>query len=542
MNRFPVLALVATLAAVSCLRGTGPVAPAPQHVTVEGADGFGAKTLHFSSLPSSETLPIQVKGEWHVYLPSDADWITVSPTSGESDGPVNLTLTVTENTAFAERKTRLSFVSEGIEQKALVTLIQNKRYYIEATVPKSVVNKNGGVFDIAVVSNEKWTYTLDEEGKTWLRETTREDARLVLAAAATTNPENHGTVTFISDADPAIRTSLELWQKDLDLSIRGKELTAAQEGLEITIPVHKVNLSTWKVVDAPAWITAGTDGADGLTLRIAENKSGALRQGAVTIGSDEDNEIRASLPIRQLGTPTPVADLADIVFHEDGSAEDRAEGLTVTLLPGDVSVAYNETFGAYAPVFTHKLGATVATGFYEFPMSSDFTAKLNDGCAIEAIVKLGVPVTGTSAKPFSAHRSSGIGFALSSSNYNDQLLFFLGQRQSGTYINNYAYSGITPEAGVYYHMIGVWDAALGLETIYIDSKPLATNAFTGDLYFSCKHFLIGGAPNDVNAAKAAAAWNGEVLFPRVYSEPLTGEQVEAAFLATRKGHYILVNE
>ena len=109
MNRFPVLALVATLAAVSCLRGTGPVAPAPQHVTVEGADGFGAKTLHFSSLPSSETLPIQVKGEWHVYLPSDADWITVSPTSGESDGPVNLTLTVTENTAFAERKTRLSF-------------------------------------------------------------------------------------------------------------------------------------------------------------------------------------------------------------------------------------------------------------------------------------------------------------------------------------------------------------------------------------------------------------------------------------------------
>jgi hypothetical protein len=73
-----------------------------------------------------------VKGEWHVYLPSDADWITVSPTSGESDGPVNLTLTVTENTAFAERKTRLSFVSEGIEQKALVTLIQNKRYYIEA--------------------------------------------------------------------------------------------------------------------------------------------------------------------------------------------------------------------------------------------------------------------------------------------------------------------------------------------------------------------------------------------------------------------------
>ena len=36
MNRFPVLALVATLAAVSCLRGTGPVAPVPQHVTVEG--------------------------------------------------------------------------------------------------------------------------------------------------------------------------------------------------------------------------------------------------------------------------------------------------------------------------------------------------------------------------------------------------------------------------------------------------------------------------------------------------------------------------
>lgn len=534
-------AVLAVLVCLSCTRGTGPVAPAPQVVTVEGADGFGARTLQFSSLSSSEILPIQAQGDWHVYLPSSCDWVEVSPSAGSS-GPVDLTVTVKANPTFAQRKAQLSFVAEGIEQKALVTILQNRLYYIETTLLSPVMGKGGGQFDIAVNCNGGWRYTLDEEGQAWLTETKVDSDRLVLTAQPMTGSANHGVITFICRADEAIRTQVEVWQKDIGLAIAGKELKAGQEGVEVTIPVVRTNLETWKVESAPDWVTAA-GGPDALQVKIAANPTGQARQGTLVLGTDEDREVTAALVVRQLGEAAPKADLADIVFHADDSAEDVASGLKVTLKPGDVHVVMDEEYGVYAPVFSHTVGSVISSGYYEFPMSSDFIAALDDdGCAIEAVVKAGLPLEGVGTKPFSAHRSGGIGFGVASASSNEQFLFFLGQRINGSLLNNYAYSGFIPKAGVYYHLLGVWDKQTGTGTLYVDSQPTGTVTLVGDLYFLTKHFLIGGAPNDTSASKAAAAWNGEVLFPRVYSKPLTPGQVEAAFLATRKGGYILTTD
>lgn len=544
MNQRLGLALALLLPLASCQRGSGPVQATPQKVTISDADAFGARTLKFSSMASSQTLPIETSGEWHVYIPSQAHWLDVSPASGESTGKVDLTVTVTDNPGFSERKTTVSFISEGIEQKALLTVSQNRLYYLEATLLAPVVNKQGGLFDIAVTGNSRWSYALDEEGKTWLTEQSKEQTRLVLKAAPTDRDVNHGVITFTSEEDPAIQTILEVWQKDLELSLGGKELQIGQEGIEVvSIPVKAVNISRWNVVSKPDWATVVAEGTDVLTLRFAENTTGAPRQETVTLGTDEDQTIKASIIVKQLADAAPKADLADIVFHEDGSAEDLAQNLPVTLKPGDVSVRMNEDFGIYAPVFTHTLGASVSSGFYEFPMSSDFIAALDDdGCTLEALVKLNVPINGSGAKPFTCHRSGGLGFALTSSSNGNQFIYALIQRISGAYLNNYAYSGLTPQEGVYYHMIGVWDKPKGQGVLYIDAEPVASVAIDGNLFFSVKHFTIGGAANDTSASKITAAWNGEVLYPRVYSSVLTPGQIEAAFLATRKGRYILVTE
>ena len=202
----------------------------------------------------------------------------------------------------------------------------------------------------------------------------------------------------------------------------------------------------------------------------------------------------------------------------------------------------NEDFGVYAPVFTHTLGAAATSGYYRFPMSTDFINNLKDGCSIEALVRLGCPINGSVAKPFTSHRSGGAGLALTSSSSNNQLVFYLGQRISGSYVNNYAYSGITPEEGRYYHLVGVWDKETGTETIYVNGVKAGTHNFEGDLYFSVKFFTIGGAANDTSASKITAAWNGDVLFPRIYSGPMTPSEVEAVFLSTHKGKYLLENE
>ncbi len=535
--------MISLLAILSSCQREGGITTAPQRVSIEDADSFGAKALKFSSSESSQTISIQTTGgEWHAYIPSGVDWLELNPSSGKTSGKTDIQVTVEKNSGFAERKANISFIADGIEQKGLLTVIQNKLYYIDLTLLNPVVNKNGGTFNIGVSCNSRWSYSIDEEGMSWLTVDSAESDKLILSAAKGTGDEKHGTITFACKEDPEITSKVEVWQKDMGLSIEGKSLTVSKEGADVTIPVTKTNISSWKVDSAPDWLTVSESGADALRLLFSANTGNESRQGSVVLKTDEDEHLSASILVSQLATAAPEADLIDIEFNADGSAVDRASGTEVTLFPGDVSVKMNEDFGVYAPVFTHTLGAAATSGYYRFPMSTELRNNLNDGCAVEALVRLGCPINGSGAKPFTSHRSGGVGLALTSSSSGNQFLFCLIQRISGSYVNNYAYSGITPEEGKYYHLVGVWDKETGTETIYVNGVKAGTHNFEGDLYFSVKFFIIGGAANDTSASKINATWNGDVLFPRIYSTPLTEAQVEAAYLATQKGKYLLENE
>lgn len=544
MNTKTVVSAVLTLLAFlpSCER-EGGVATTPQNVSIDDADTFGAKALVFSSSQSSQTVSIQTKGgEWHAYIPSGVDWLELNPSSGNSTGKTDIQITVQKNSGFAERKTTVSFVSGGIEQKALLSVIQNKLYFIDLTLLNPVVNKDGGTFSIGVSSNSRWSYTINEEGITWLTVSSVDSEKLILSAGKGSGEEKHGVITFTCKEDPGITSQVEVWQKDMGLAIEGKSLTVSKEGADVVIPVKATNISSWEVESAPDWVTVSESGKNVLHLVFSSNPGDEKRQGTIVLKTDEDEHLSSSLIVNQLAVAAPEADLADIEFKADGSAIDRASGIEVTLFPGDVSVQMNEDFGVYAPVFTHTLGSAATSGYYRFPMSTDFRNNLNDGCTVEALVRLGCPINGSGAKPFTSHRSGGVGFALTSSSSNSQFLFCLVQRISGSYVNNYAYSGITPEQGRYYHLVGVWDKETGTETIYVNGVKVGTNNFEGDLYFSVKFFTIGGAANDTSASKINAAWNGDVLFPRIYSNPMTPSEVEAVFLSTHKGKYLLENE
>lgn len=526
----------------SCQEDKG-AANVDQAVRIEDADSYGTKALTFSSSESSQTVSIQTTGgEWHAYIPTDASWLELTPSSGNSKGKTDIEVKVQKNSGFEERKANISFIAGGVEQKALLTVTQSKLYFINLTLLNPVVNKHGGSFNIGVSCNSRWSYAIDDEGMTWLTVSSMDTDKLVLAASEGNGEEKHGVITFTCKDDTEITSKVEVWQKDMGLSIEGKTLTVPKDGADVTIPVTKTNISSWKVDSAPDWVTVTESGADVLHLTFASNSGEEKREGTVVLKTDEDEHISSTLIVSQLAVAAPEADLANIEFNADGSAVDRAGGIEVTLFPGDVSVKMNEDFGVYAPVFTHTLGSAATSGYYRFPMSTEFRDNLNDGCSVEALVRLGCPINGSGAKPFTSHRSGGVGLALTSSNSDNQFLFCLIQRVSGSYVNNYAYSGVTPEEGRYYHLVGVWDKETGTETIYVDGVKAGSYNFEGDLYFSVKFFIIGGAANDTSASKINACWNGDVLFPRVYSAPMTPSQVEAEFLAIHKGKYILTKE
>ncbi|MBQ2551104.1 MAG: BACON domain-containing protein, partial [Bacteroidales bacterium] len=164
-----VSAMLSLLAILSSCQREGGITTAPQRVSIEDADSFGAKALKFSSSESSQTISIQTTGgEWHAYIPSGVDWLELNPSSGKTSGKTDIQVTVEKNSGFAERKANISFIADGIEQKGLLTVIQNKLYYIDLTLLNPVVNKNGGTFNIGVSCNSRWSYSIDEEGMSWL--------------------------------------------------------------------------------------------------------------------------------------------------------------------------------------------------------------------------------------------------------------------------------------------------------------------------------------------------------------------------------------
>ena len=100
----------------------------------------------------------------------------------------------------------------------------------------------------------------------WLTVDSAESDKLILSAAKGAGDEKHGTITFACKEDPEITSKVEVWQKDMGLSIEGKSLTVSKEGADVTIPVTKTNISSWKVDSAPDWLTVSESGADALRL------------------------------------------------------------------------------------------------------------------------------------------------------------------------------------------------------------------------------------------------------------------------------------
>jgi glycerophosphoryl diester phosphodiesterase len=122
-------------------------------------------------------------------------------------------------------------------------------------------------------------------------------------------------------------------------------------------------------------------------------------------------------------------------------------------------------------------------------------------------------------------QSGGTGFLITASNKGTDITFLPNVSADGKSSWKWAQSGVVPEPGRYYHVVGIWNKQTGKASIYVDGVFKKEVDAAGNLNFPTEGntwFCVGGDPSGNGAH---AGFNGDVVVARIYDDPLTATDV-----------------
>ena len=291
--------------------------------------------------------------------------------------------------------------------------------------------------------------------------------------------------------------------------------------------------------DNPAWYQ--TIGVDPFPVPDPHHKKVGKKADGTYTNDESQWEIIAPQP----QPTTPVADLLDVVFHEDGTAEDISPMKNEIELIGETTTTYyNDTYQRYVAHFDQPYAGT-CTGYYKTPTFNSATRKaLSDGHSLELLCmidyddnivwnqELGeniVTIPDKEVKPFSAMGSGGTGFLIStiSGPRQNELTFLPKVTASGANTWRWTTSGVVPHSKTFYHLVGVFNKEEQKTYIYVNGELKNTVDAPGMFRYAtqyCNWLAIGGDP--ASATDCEASWRGDIAIARAYDKPLTKEDVD----------------
>ena len=241
-------------------------------------------------------------------------------------------------------------------------------------------------------------------------------------------------------------------------------------------------------------------------------------------------------------TAAPVADLLDVVFKEDGTAEDVSPMHNAVERVGEgISVYYNETLKRYVARFGNPYGDN-CTGFYQTPSyeaeDNAVHNALADGHTLEVLCMADFDgaIPNAEAKPFSAMQAGGTGFLVCKTNAagsggKNVFTFLPNVTTSGSSTWRWTTSDVQPETQEFYHVVGVWNKEEQKAYIYVNGELSNVIDAPGNMKFAsagCNWFAIGGDP--ANATSAHGSWKGDVALARAYDKALTEDEAKALWM------------
>ncbi|MGM9737508.1 MAG: glycerophosphodiester phosphodiesterase family protein [Candidatus Cryptobacteroides sp.] len=331
-----------------------------------------------------------------------------------------------------------------------------------------------------------------------------------------------------------------------------KELSFNSSASSTTFSV--ISTGSWELSAEPAgeWLSAtprsGSKGQRTITAEVLVNEdTDASRKGRLVFisGGREIGAINVTQEKSSGGAPVvkdvPEADLLDIRFNADNTATDISRSRhEVTSIKGPLAVNFASPVPGvkYAAHFSNETGLSVTDSYYKIDYSSDtdFQNRLADGHSVEVVFKMDGTNSGASEiKMFSSTQSGGVAMMISKSDKGADITFLPNVSTTGKSNWIWTQSGVSPEPGRYYHVVGVWNKTEGRSYIYVDGELKGTQNASGDFIFpsgtNCYWFAIGGDPSSSGACESS--FKGDVAVARIFDNPLTRKDVEKLYEASR---------
>lgn len=269
---------------------------------------FASATQEVSAEGGSYEIALKSNGEWTVS--TDAEWITVAPTSGNDDA--TLTLTVSPNTSVEDRVAEITATTK--DNAAVLALTQlGVQYYLNVTPKEFNCGSEGGEFAVEVTSNVDWTVSLPE----WITSSVMEgsnnatvtltvrpiegdisesrEADIVFGNLVGTVGEGMASdkVHVVQSVDPIL--SIDIMPQNLDFVCGG-------ETKNVTITTE----DGWTASTEEDWVALSQNEGQGdavVAVTLGENPVYTERSATVTFTTN--GGLMSVLQIRQEASPDP---------------------------------------------------------------------------------------------------------------------------------------------------------------------------------------------------------------------------------------------
>ncbi len=231
----------------------------------------------------------------------------------------------------------------------------------------------------------------------------------------------------------------------------------------------------------------------------------------------------------------PKADILDVVFNDDGTAYDASPMDNKVEVIGKemMTTYYNENYKRVVPRLSNPWSGNGATYYkVDYENNQAFKDAIANGHTLELLVMADYTIGSlpdAECKPFSSHQSGGTGLMVAKTNKsaNGTNDFAFLPHTGGSY--RWVLSGVHPEPGIYYHVVGVYNKEEGKGYIYVNGELKGTADTPGDFQFASAGNVWFGIGADPNGATGNTAWNGEVAIARIYDTPLKADQIAALY-------------
>lgn len=262
---------------------------------------FAVATQEMEAAGGSVEVALKSNGEWTIE--STAEWLTVSPMSGNGDA--TLTLTALANTTEESRSAQIKAITK--DNAVTLTLTQNALEHYLVVSPKVIqCGSNGGEFTVSVSSNVDWEVGLPQ----WISSsvTNGSDNATVTLTVMPINDEmtdsreadvffgnsSYGDkVHVIQTIDPIL--SIDVMPKNLEFVSAGE-----------TKSVFVFTEDSWSAAVDVDWVTLSKTEGQGngeVNVTLGENPEYVQRQTSVVFTSG--GNMTAILSIRQEALPDP---------------------------------------------------------------------------------------------------------------------------------------------------------------------------------------------------------------------------------------------